>query len=1204
VKTRIRSAAASLLFLVCLVTLTSAFKLPNNSPDLSPGLASLSTSAKPVQQRTKLTLADRVAYQRGIEDVYWRHRIWPKERPDPKPSLDEVMPPAQLEMKVEDYLRNSQALEDYWQKPISAEQLQAEMERMARQTKQPDVLRELFAALGNDPFVIAECLARPALSERLVTNFYAHDQRFHGKLRQRAEADLRAHHTVRQMKETSGQYSEIEFVRSDSGEDQDNGDAETGVKMNSRDWEENVQKLAAIFGDAKNGPVQLRKSSRAELPVAPTTQIKTGVLSPLQEDEHRYYATAVLKKSKDHLKLATLEWRKEPLESWKSKAENQMPHTMAAVSAKYTLPTISGSGGASGCTDDTWTLVSQVPSGRFGYTEVWTGTEMIVWGGLTSDDSYSNTGGRYNPSTDSWTATDTANAPSVRAYHTAVWTGSEMIVWGGDGDSGQVNTGGRYNPGTDTWTATNTTNAPSVRAQHTAVWTGSAMIVWGGYYVSGFQTFHLNTGGKYNPTTDSWTATGTINAPAGRISHTAVWSGSEMIVWGGDDGMSSLLSGGRYSPATDNWTTTSINSAPTGRSNHTSVWTGSEMIIWGGISRFGGVTNTGGKYDPATDTWLATSTTNAPTARYGQTAVWTGSEMIIWGGTNDGTGGRYNPSTDSWTATSTTNAPRTGGTAVWTGTEMIVWGGSTGGRYNPGMDSWTSIAGVPSARADHTTVWTGTEMIIWGGFASNNTLFNTGGRYNPSTDSWTATSTSNAPSSRSSHTAVWTGTEMIVWGGAGNQIFFNSGGRYNPSTDTWLATNLTNAPTARVVHTAVWTGTQMIVWGGRDSNNNNVGTGGRYNPSTDTWLATNLTNAPTGRSDHTAVWTGNNMIIWGGDDGSNFFNTGGRYDPSTDNWTFTSTTNAPSGRKLHTAVWTGSEMIIWGGTPDLSIGTGGRYNPGTDSWTVTNTTNAPAGRDYHTAVWTGNQMIVWGGEDINFVDLNTGGRYNPSADSWTATNTTNAPSGREFHTAIWSGSEMIVWGGEGPRNGNAFDTGGRYCAQSQAPMAQSAFSRKIHGAAGTFDIPLPLTGNVGIECRSGGATNDYQMIINFASSVTVGSASVTSGTGSVSSLSGSGTSQITVNLTGITNVQRITVTLFNVNDGTHMGNVPVSMGVLVGDVNGNGSVNSSDVGLDKSQVGQAVTMSNFREDVNASGTITATDVAIVKSEAGTSLPPQ
>ena len=75
-----------------------------------------------------------------------------------------------MERKVEDYLRNSQALEDYWQRPITAEQLQAEMDRMAQHTKQPEVLRELFKALGNDPVIIAECVARPALVERLMKN--------------------------------------------------------------------------------------------------------------------------------------------------------------------------------------------------------------------------------------------------------------------------------------------------------------------------------------------------------------------------------------------------------------------------------------------------------------------------------------------------------------------------------------------------------------------------------------------------------------------------------------------------------------------------------------------------------------------------------------------------------------------------------------------------------------------------------------------------------------------------------------------------------------------------------------------------------------------------------------------------------------------------------------------------------------------------
>src|SRR4029077_10402512 len=102
-----------------------------------------------------LTFAQRVAYQRAIEELYWRHRIWPKESAKAKPPLDAGISQAQMEEKVADYLRKSQALEEYWQRPITAEQLQAEMDRMAKHTKNPEVLRKLFAALGNDSFVIA-----------------------------------------------------------------------------------------------------------------------------------------------------------------------------------------------------------------------------------------------------------------------------------------------------------------------------------------------------------------------------------------------------------------------------------------------------------------------------------------------------------------------------------------------------------------------------------------------------------------------------------------------------------------------------------------------------------------------------------------------------------------------------------------------------------------------------------------------------------------------------------------------------------------------------------------------------------------------------------------------------------------------------------------------------------------------------------------
>jgi N-acetylneuraminic acid mutarotase len=315
---------------------------------------------------------------------------------------------------------------------------------------------------------------------------------------------------------------------------------------------------------------------------------------------------------------------------------------------------------------------------------------MIVWGG--HDDNYSdlngdtNTGGQYHPSTDRWTATSIVNAPSRRQEHAAVWTGTEMIVWGGNDYFGGLHTGGKYNPVTNSWRATSTVHAPSNLYRYTAVWTGTQMIIWGAH-MDGFGNLS-NVGRRFNPATNTWIGMSTTNPPSARANHTAVWTGTEMIVWGGCGDFSNpdpftfhceqfLNSGGRYNPSTNSWIHISSANAPTGRSDHTAVWTGSAMIIWGGYDSSQQPLNTGGKYRPATNTWTTVSTVNAPAEAH--TTVWTGSEMIAWGGPLSayGAGGRYNPVTNSWRSTSTINAPssRSFPTAVWTGSEMIVWGG-------------------------------------------------------------------------------------------------------------------------------------------------------------------------------------------------------------------------------------------------------------------------------------------------------------------------------------------------------------------------------------------------------------------------------------------------------------------------------------------------------------------------------------------------
>jgi len=144
-----------------------------------------------------------------------------------------------------------------------------------------------------------------------------------------------------------------------------------------------------------------------------------------------------------------------------------------------------------------------------------------------------------------------------------------------------------------------TTNAPSSRSDFTAVWTGTEMIVWGGW--TGVGDLVTDTGGRYDPATDTWSPVSVSGAGAARYRHTAVWTGTEMIVWGGLNGSNppAVPDGSRYFPQDDRWTPVSSTRAPTPRSSASAVWTGREMILWGGWNAWTGfATNDGGRYVP------------------------------------------------------------------------------------------------------------------------------------------------------------------------------------------------------------------------------------------------------------------------------------------------------------------------------------------------------------------------------------------------------------------------------------------------------------------------------------------------------------------------------------------------------------------------------------------------------------------------------
>ncbi len=295
---------------------------------------------------------------------------------------------------------------------------------------------------------------------------------------------------------------------------------------------------------------------------------------------------------------------------------------------------------------DTWTniSVSWVLGTRDHAASVWTADRWLIWGGSAEGVNWpaKDTAISYDPTTDTWTILSTTAAPTGRILHTAIWTGSEMIVWGGlDYVVGALDDGARYSPTTDSWSPMNTAGAPTPRSSHTAVWTGTEMIVWGG--LKAYES-PLGDGAVYDPMTDQWRPISMIGAPSPRYKHSAVWTGSELVVWGGQTSYTAkpLGDGGRYNPKTDTWTSIAMTDAPTPRAQHTAVWTGTKMVVWAGMVH-GDRTNTGGIYDPQSDTWTPTSTCDAPSGTEGHTAIWTVNEMIVWGGSGCAHGHRFVP---------------------------------------------------------------------------------------------------------------------------------------------------------------------------------------------------------------------------------------------------------------------------------------------------------------------------------------------------------------------------------------------------------------------------------------------------------------------------------------------------------------------------------------------------------------------------------
>jgi hypothetical protein len=293
---------------------------------------------------------------------------------------------------------------------------------------------------------------------------------------------------------------------------------------------------------------------------------------------------------------------------------------------------------------DTWRPISPAgaPSARARPVTAWTGAELLVWGGDGLDPgAFSGTGGRYDPATDSWRPIATSGthggfawqAPTPRTGSAVAWTGSELVVLGGLGCYGPqgcpwgsiLPDGGQYVAAEDRWRPVGGAVQTSFPA---FAWTGDRLLVFG------------PGGGRLGLSWDPVALAGVPLAADGRPpapdAAGGVFTGDEFLVWGGGGDLSPAAHAG-YRPATGRWRSLSTENQPPPGAPPGPVWTGSRMLVWGGGTR------TGGLYDPVADAWETTALEGAPSARSGHAAAWTGTELLVWGGDAAGTGARYLP---------------------------------------------------------------------------------------------------------------------------------------------------------------------------------------------------------------------------------------------------------------------------------------------------------------------------------------------------------------------------------------------------------------------------------------------------------------------------------------------------------------------------------------------------------------------------------
>jgi len=616
---------------------------------------------------------------------------------------------------------------------------------------------------------------------------------------------------------------------------------------------------------------------------------------------------------------------------------------------------------------------------------------------------------------------------TARSYHTATLlaNGKVLVTGGQDNTLKYLRSAELYDPVTGTWSSTGAMS--TVRASHTAtLLPNGKVLVAGGYYTCcsapvgvelGSNYYYLSSAEIYDPTTGSWSNTGSMSTA--RYSHTAtlLTNGKVLVAGGsgnfaGGPGSSAEL----YDPGTGTWSTTGSMNAS--RSGHTAtLLTNGNVLVAGGSGL-----SSAEVYDPAIGSWRNTGSMNA--GRSGHTAtLLTNGNVLVAGGS--GTSAEiYNPTTGTWSNTGSMNASRSGHTAtLLTNGNVLVAGGSglsSAEIYDPAMGSWTSTGSLSTARANHTaTLLSNGKVLIAGGFTGSNGYYSylsSAEVYDPATSTWNSLGMTMG---RAFHTAtLLRNGKVLVAGGFGSIGSLSSAEVYDPATGIWSSTNSMN--TARQNHTAtLLPNGKVLVAGGHRFINisfSYLNSAELYDPATGSWSTTSSMSTP--RQDHTATLLPNGKVLVAGGYTSTspyYLSSVEIYDPATGSWSTTSSMSMARSSYTATLLPNGKVLIAGGSTSTSPyyLSSAEIYDPATGTWSTTGSMSTA--RSYHTATLLPNGKVLVAGGGLNSTEL-----YDPATGTWS--NTGSMSMARSSHTAtLLPNGKVLVAGGSGLSSAEIYD---------------------------------------------------------------------------------------------------------------------------------------------------------------------------------------